>query len=86
MYALGLGLLAIVVIMQFDYTFLKKFSIPVMAGTLLLLIAVLVIGEVTFGAIRGLRKVHISRQRSPNWRPFSTFHIGWRVKVTASRA
>lgn len=54
MYALGLGLLAIVVIMQFDYTFLKKFSIPVMAGTLLLLIAVLVIGEVTFGAIRGL--------------------------------
>ncbi|MFW5940806.1 MAG: FtsW/RodA/SpoVE family cell cycle protein [Chloroflexota bacterium] len=52
--ALGLGIVSIVVLMQFDYHILRRFSVLIMGGTLFLLLTLLVIGEANFGATRGL--------------------------------
>jgi len=52
--ALLLGLVAIVVFMQFDYHILRRFSVLIMGGTLLLLLYLLIFGEANFGATRGL--------------------------------
>ncbi len=49
---LGIGITAVVV--QFDYHILRRFSIPIIAGTLLALTVLLVVGEENFGAVRGL--------------------------------
>lgn len=54
MIALLLGVGASVVFMQFDYHILRRFSVIIMGGTLLSLIAVLFVGDANFGAIRGL--------------------------------
>ncbi len=52
--ALGIGLFAILMIMQFDYHILRRFSVVIMGSTLLLLTVLLFIGEVSLGATRGL--------------------------------
>lgn len=52
--ALLLGFGFLVVFMQFDYHVLRRFSVPTMAATLLLLIGLLIFGSANFGAIRGL--------------------------------
>lgn len=52
--ALALGLVAILIFMQFDYHVLRRYSVLIMGGTLALLIFLLVIGEANFGATRGL--------------------------------
>ncbi|MEW5988205.1 MAG: FtsW/RodA/SpoVE family cell cycle protein, partial [Chloroflexota bacterium] len=52
--AMLLGLAAIVVIMQFDYHFLRRLSVPILGLTLLLLVGILLFGEAIFGAKRGL--------------------------------
>lgn len=52
--ALAIGLVAIFVIMQFDYHLLRRFSVPLLVGTLLLLVVTLFFGEAIFGARRGL--------------------------------
>lgn len=51
--ALGLGLVGIVVIMQFDYHALRHVSVPLLGITLIGLIVLLLIGERIFGATRG---------------------------------
>lgn len=51
--ALGLGLLALVIIMQFDYHVLRRFSVLLLGGTILGLVIVLFFGEAIFGAQRG---------------------------------
>jgi cell division protein FtsW len=51
--SLLMGLASIVVIMQFDYHILRRFSVPILAATLLGLLAVLFFGEAIFGAQRG---------------------------------
>ena len=51
--AMGLGLLAIVIIMQFDYHFFRRLSLPIMIITLLGLLIVLFIGRDILGAQRG---------------------------------
>lgn len=51
--ALLIGLAAVVIIMQFDYHILRRFSVPILAVTLLALLAVLFFGEAIFGAQRG---------------------------------
>lgn len=51
--ALGLGLIAMLVIMQFDYHILRRFSVLFLGGTVLGLIIVLFFGEAIFGAQRG---------------------------------
>jgi cell division protein FtsW len=56
MAALGLGLLVIVITLQFDYHALRRFSVPLMGFTLLLLVALLIFGEANFGATRGLHE------------------------------
>jgi cell division protein FtsW len=53
-YALALGLVALVIVLQFDYAALKKFSVPVMVVTLAFMVVVLIAGEATNGSIRGL--------------------------------
>ena len=52
--ALALGVVAALMIMQFDYQIFRRFSILIMAGTLALLGILLVVGEANFGAVRGL--------------------------------
>ena len=52
--AAGLGLVAMVVIMQFDYRVLRRVSVVFLLGTLALLAFVLFAGSVNFGAARGL--------------------------------
>ena len=52
--ALLLGIGATLVIMQFDYHLLRRFSVPLMVFTLLLLGSLLLIGEAFLGAQRGL--------------------------------
>lgn len=47
---LGIGL----VFMQFDYHILRRFSVVIMGGTLLLLFGLLFVGDANFGAVRGL--------------------------------
>lgn len=51
--ALGLGLVAMFIIMQFDYTILRRFSVLLLGSTVLGLIIVLFFGEAIFGAQRG---------------------------------
>lgn len=52
--ALLLGIVGIVIVLQFDYHFFKIFSIPSLLGTIFLLVLVLMIGEETFGAQRSV--------------------------------
>ena len=52
--ALLLGVGASVIFMQFDYHVLRRFSVIIMGGTLLLLVVLLFVGEANFGAVRGL--------------------------------
>lgn len=52
--ALGLGVVAIVVILQVDYHFFRRLSVPALLVTVLLLIAVLLFGDEAFGARRTL--------------------------------
>lgn len=52
--ALGLGVAISVVLMQFDYHVLRRFSILLMGITVLSLLVLLFIGEENFGATRGL--------------------------------
>ena len=52
--ALLLGAGAILLLMQFDYHVLRRFSVLIMGGTLVLLVALLIFGESNFGATRGL--------------------------------
>lgn len=53
---LGLGLLVMIVLARVEYHSWRRFSIPIMAITLLLLGLVLIIGEVRFGGQRWLFK------------------------------
>ncbi|KAA3665145.1 MAG: cell division protein FtsW [Chloroflexi bacterium] len=52
-WALGLGLLAMTIIMQFDYHFFRRFSLLIMAITLIGLLVVLFLGQDILGAQRG---------------------------------
>ncbi len=52
--ALGIGLGAAVVILQFDYHFLRRWSVPLLAATLGLLLVTLFFGDTILGARRGL--------------------------------
>ena len=52
--ALIIGLACAVLIMQFDYHALRKISVIFLAGTLLMLLVVLLFGETILGARRGL--------------------------------
>ena len=52
--AMVLGILCIVVIMQFDYRFFRRVSVPFLVGTLLALVVLLFAGEAFFGARRGI--------------------------------
>lgn len=54
MMALLLGVAIILITMQFDYQILRRFSILIMAGTLGLLLVLLLVGQANFGAVRGL--------------------------------
>ena len=51
--ALLLGLSGLLVVMQFDYHVLRRFSVPLLGATLIGLIVVLFFGENIFGAQRG---------------------------------
>ena len=51
--ALLIGLSGLLVIMQFDYHVLRRFSVPLLGATLIGLIVVLFFGENIFGAQRG---------------------------------
>lgn len=48
-----LGVIAIVITMQFDYHILRRFSVPLLVGTLLALGVLLFAGETFLGATRG---------------------------------
>ena len=50
----GLGLLAGLIILQFDYHALRLISVPALLGTVALLLFLLLFGEAIFGARRGL--------------------------------
>ncbi len=52
-YAMLLGVAAALIIMQFDYHFLRRFSVPLLGVTVIGLIIVLFFGEAIFGAQRG---------------------------------
>jgi cell division protein FtsW len=52
--ALLLGTVAAVGVMQFDYHLLRKWSVVILMGTLVMLLIVLMFGERIFGARRGL--------------------------------
>ncbi len=52
--AMVIGLSCAVIIMQFDYHALRKISVIFLAGTLVLLLVVLLFGETILGARRGL--------------------------------
>jgi cell division protein FtsW len=51
--ALGIGLAAMIIIMQFDYHILRRFSVIILGSTILGLVVVLFFGEAIFGAQRG---------------------------------
>ncbi len=51
---LGIGLLAMIIFARIEYHTWRRFSIPIMAGTIFLLGLVLVIGETRFGGQRWL--------------------------------
>lgn len=59
-----LGLAVIAAIMQLDYHYLRKLSIPALGLTVLLLILVLLFGEESFGAQRSLNLFGVSIQPS----------------------
>ena len=52
--ALAAGVVCILILMRYDYHSLRRLSVPILLGTLLLLIAVLLFGEKINGARRGL--------------------------------
>lgn len=52
-YALIIGAAAALIIMQFDYHILRRFSVPLLGATVIGLIVVLFFGEAIFGAQRG---------------------------------
>ena len=52
--ALAVGVVCIFVMMRYDYHSLRRISVPLLVGTLLLLISVLLFGERILGARRGL--------------------------------
>lgn len=52
--ALAIGIVSILIIMQFDYQVLRRASVLIMLGTLGLLLFVLLFGDAFFGARRGL--------------------------------
>ncbi len=52
--AVLLGIVITACVIQFDYHIFRRFSIPIMGGTLLALVALLMFGEANFGAVRGL--------------------------------
>ncbi|MGD2077490.1 MAG: FtsW/RodA/SpoVE family cell cycle protein, partial [Chloroflexota bacterium] len=52
--ALGLGLVGIVFFVSIDYHALRRWSVPVMLFTLIMLVVVLLFGQEIFGARRGL--------------------------------
>ena len=52
--ALVIGLAAALIIMRFDYHLLRKFSVIMLVGTLVLLFGTLFLGETILGARRGL--------------------------------
>lgn len=52
--ALVLGLIGFVVVMSFDYHFFRRFSVIIIVGSLIGVIATLTFGESTLGAQRGL--------------------------------
>lgn len=54
LWALLLGGAATVIIMQFDYHVLRRFSVPMLFITLFALLAILFFGEAIFGAQRGV--------------------------------
>ena len=51
-YWLGIGLFIIAFICLFDYRHLEYFSFPLYIGTLLMLVAVLLVGKTSMGATR----------------------------------
>ena len=51
---LAIGLVVVVVLLRFDYSILRGLSLPVMGLTIVALLAVLIVGQVVFGARRGL--------------------------------
>jgi cell division protein FtsW len=52
--AMAIGLAGLVGVMQFDYHIFRRFSVPILLLTLLLLLVTLFIGDTIFGARRGL--------------------------------
>jgi len=52
--SLGIGVFGIILLMQVDYHKLRDWSIIALVGTLVALIGLLILGEVSFGATRGL--------------------------------
>lgn len=52
--AVAVGVVGLIGVMQFDYHLFRRFSVPVLALTLLLLVFTLFFGETIFGARRGL--------------------------------
>lgn len=52
--ALGVGLLGIAILVSVDYHTLRRWSVPLLFGTVIMLIVVLLFGERIFGARRGL--------------------------------
>ncbi|MCA9976643.1 MAG: FtsW/RodA/SpoVE family cell cycle protein, partial [Anaerolineales bacterium] len=52
--SMALGILAIVIIVQFDYHALRRISVPFLGATLLTLVALLFFGEAILGARRGI--------------------------------
>ncbi|MEZ4519673.1 MAG: putative peptidoglycan glycosyltransferase FtsW [Chloroflexota bacterium] len=51
--ALGIGLVGVLIIMQFDYHVLRYASVPLLGVTLLSLLVLLLVGDRIFGATRG---------------------------------
>jgi len=52
--AVLLGLVGIVIILRFDYHVLRKFSLPLLVLSLLMIVAVILLGETSLGARRGI--------------------------------
>jgi cell division protein FtsW len=53
--AFGIGAVGFIVVMQFDYHTFRRFSVPMMLGTLILLLFTLFFSESFLGAARGLQ-------------------------------
>lgn len=54
MVAMGLGVFCIFILLQFDYHFLMRFSLPLLGITCALLVIVLFFGRIDYGATRAL--------------------------------